>query len=141
MTALQNKEGLIHVRYEMRRLDECYRRWRALRPAYRSQSAVNDLIELTLLHARAILDFFEYGRGHKKIRNRPAFDDDIVSEDYGWPAMAIPIDQKIKTRINKEIAHLSYFRCGLTRTEKRWRPEQFIPVLLDQCAKFLAHVK
>jgi hypothetical protein len=97
MTPQEKKYGLIHVRYEMRRLKECYHRWRALRPGACSQSDVNDLIELTLLHARAILDFFEYGRGHTKIRSRAALKDDIVSEDYGWPAKAIPIDQKIKT--------------------------------------------
>ena len=140
MTPEQKKEGLVHVRYEMSRLAECYERWRALRAGVNSQSEVNDLIELTLLHSRAILDFFEYGRGHAKIRGREAFKDDIVSEDYDWPARAIAIDRKIKTRIDKEIAHLSYFRCGLTREQKRWRPELFVPVLLKQSAEFLAHI-
>ena len=140
MTPAQKKEGLTHVRYEMGRLAECYRRWRALRPGRSTQSEVNDLIELTLLHSRAVLDFFEYGRGHAKIRKRKAFDDDIVSEDYDWPATAIKIDRKIKTRIDKEIAHLSYFRCGLTREQKRWQPELFVPVLLERSAAFLAHI-
>ena len=141
MTTEQKTQGLIHVRYEISRLDECYRRWQGLRPRVNTQSEVNDLIELTLLHSRAVLDFFEYGRGHSRIRGRPAFKDDIVSEDYDWPAQEIPIERKIKTRIDKEIAHLSYFRCGLSSEQKKWRPELFVPILLEHSSAFLAHVR
>ncbi len=49
MTPEQKKEGLVHVRYEMRRLKECYDRWSALRKNVKTQSEINDLIELTLL--------------------------------------------------------------------------------------------
>jgi len=140
MTPEQKKEGLVHVRYEMRRLRECYDRWNALHDGVYTQSEMNDLIELTLLHSRTILDFFEYSCGHSKIRPQKAFKNDIVSEDYNWPAKAIAIDRKIKTRIDKEIAHLSYFRCGLTCEQKRWRPELFVPLLLKQSVAFLAHI-
>ena len=140
MTPEQKKEGLVHVRYEMRRLRECYDRWNALHDGVYTQSEMNDLIELTLLHSRTILDFFECSRGHSEIRKRNAHKEDIVSEDYNWPAKAITIDKKIKKRINTEIAHLSYIRCGLTREQKRWSPELFVPLLLKQSVAFLAHI-
>ncbi len=120
---------------------DCFQRWQALRPGKSTQTEVNDLIELTLLHARAVLDFFEYSRVHTKIRSKKAFEDDIVSEDYDWPAAEMPFDRKIKTRIDKEVAHLSYFRCGLTREQKKWKPEIFVPALLKQSAVFLKHVQ
>ena len=119
---------------------DCFQRWQALRPGKNTQTEVNDLIELTLLHARAVLDFFEYSRIHTTIRKKKAFVDDMVSEDYGWPASEMPFDREIKTRIDKEVAHLSYFRCGRSSEQKRWKPEAFVPALLEQSVAFIEHV-
>lgn len=140
MSTGPKEQGLEHVHYEMTRLAECYERWQALRPGHCTHLQVNDLIELTLLHARAVLDFFEYSRVHTKVRGKKAFTDDIVSEDYDWPAKELPIERKIKTRIDKEVAHLSYYRCGLSTEQKRWRPELFVPVLLQESSAFLKHL-
>ena len=140
MLSENQEQGLEHIRYEMCRLADCYKRWQALLPGKSTQTEVNDLIELTLLHARAVLDFFEYSRTHTKIRKKKAFTDDIISEDYGWPAAEMPFERKIKERIDKEVAHLSYFRCGLTLEQKEWKPEVFVPALLTQSVAFLKHV-
>ena len=126
----------------MKRLKDCYERWSQVRLRGGTWNEVNDLIELILLHARAVLDFFECSRADAKIKRgaKRAFDDDIISEDYGWPPCEIPINRKIKTRINKEVAHLSYARCGLTIEQKKWDFDAFVPVLLEHCGKFLQHL-
>jgi len=129
-------QGLEHVRYEVKRLRESFSRWTKLHSGS-PQSAVNDQLELTLLHARAILDFFEYSRTEFKVRKKKAQSDDLIAEDYGWPVKSLQIDALIKKRIDKEIAHLTYFRCGKSRDEKMWRPEEFVPVLISEADSFL----
>ena len=140
---LKNRQqlGIGHVCYEIERLCECYERWLALQSRRAAQREMNDLIELVLLHARAVLDFFEHSGNFKKTKcNKGDTDDDIVADHYEWPARKIRIDRKVKTRINKEIAHLSYFRCGLTKEEKTWHFATFVPILLRQSREFLIHV-
>ena len=142
MLAEPQKQAIEHICYEMKRMKECYERWLQIRLRGGSQIEVNDLIELILLHTRAVLDFFECSRVDAKITagTKKAFPDDIISEDYGWSSSEIPIDRMIKARINKEIAHLSYARCGLTKKQKEWPFDTFVPELLEHCEKFLEHL-
>lgn len=130
-------QGLEHIQYEVERLRESFGRLkRNLRPEV-LQSEVNDQLELTLLHARNIIDFFEYSRTKSEVRPKKAQKDDLIAEDYGWPVQSLRIDRKIKTRIDKEVAHLTYSRCGKSQEEKGWRLEDFIPVLIREAELFL----
>lgn len=134
----QNKqEAFEHICYEMQRLHVVYQRWLCRRGQRRHQDETNDLIELILLHTRTLLDFFEFSRQGTKVRPKPAHRDDILSEDFDFPAAEVSIDQKIKKRIDQEVAHLSYARCGLSRKQKEWRFDAFVPPMLGNSYKFL----
>ncbi len=134
----QKSLALEHICYEIRRLLT----WYALRiPAGNlPQSVINDRIELILIHVRNLLDFFEVSRATKAIRPSLARPDDIVSEDFAFPAQKIPIDPKVKGRIDKEVAHLTYTRCGLSPEEKQWRFDDIVPPLLVVSLSFLRWV-
>lgn len=70
----------------------------------------NFLIEVILLHARNIRDFFA-PTGH---------DDDILARDFvvQLPRIALPYlrSESVRRRINKLLSHPSYSRRRLTRT-------------------------
>jgi len=48
-------------------------------------------------HARALIYFFECGLSSKK------WEDDIVSEDFGFPASQTGISQEDRDRLNKDL--------------------------------------
>lgn len=87
-------------------------------------------------------DFFECSKKTNEIRDKKAQEDDVIAEDYGCPPRSL-VNGGILTRINKEIAHLTYTRCGKSLEEKRW-DEVFpaiVPDLLRESSQFLEHVK
>ena len=59
-------------------------------------------------HARALIYFFECGLSSKK------WDDDIVSEDFGFAASQIGISPDDRDRLNKDLFHLSSLRLRHT---------------------------
>jgi len=65
-------------------------------------------------HARALIYFFECGLSSKK------WDDDIVSEDFGFAASQIGISPDDRDRLNKDLFHLSSLRLRHTHKTKPW---------------------
>jgi hypothetical protein len=65
-------------------------------------------------HARALIYFFECGLSSKK------WDDDIVSEDFGFAASQIGISPDDRDRLNKDLFHLSSLRLRHTDKTKPW---------------------
>jgi len=65
-------------------------------------------------HARALLYFFECPSADKK------WDDDVVSEDFGFPAAGIAIAKDERDRLNKDLFHLSSRRVRHTQSSKAW---------------------
>lgn len=65
-------------------------------------------------HARALIYFFECGLSSKK------WDDDIVSEDFGFAARQIGISPEDRGRLNKDLFHLSSLRLRHTDKTKPW---------------------
>ncbi len=65
-------------------------------------------------HARALLYFFESTSTAKKWK------DDVVSEDFGFPAETISISKDERDRLNKDLFHLSSQRLRHTRDSKPW---------------------
>ncbi len=82
----------------------------------------NALLESFAIHVRALLDFFY----------TPAKDDDVVAEHFlssdAWvkvkPHKTSDEVQKIKDRVNKEVAHLTYTRQ--TVRSKEWPLREII---------------
>lgn len=85
----------------------------------------NAIVEAFTIHTRALIDFF-YGKAQK---------DDVIAEHFFSPA-SIWIDarpqitdneiKKIKTRVSKEVAHLTYIRQD--NKGKKW---SYINILKD----------
>lgn len=65
-------------------------------------------------HARALIYFFECGLNTKK------WDDDLISEDFGFAARPIGISQEDRSRLNKDLFHLSSSRLRHTSKTKPW---------------------
>lgn len=77
------------------------------------------LLESFTIHARALLEFF-YAENPRE--------DDVVAEDYlndegKWADIRgdmPPILEDVRRRVGKEVAHLTYARCSVTKEEKPW---------------------
>ena len=65
-------------------------------------------------HARALIYFFECGLNSKK------WDDDLVSEDFGFAPNQIGISAEDRDRLNKDLFHLSSLRLRHNDRTKPW---------------------
>ncbi len=75
-------------------------------------------LESTLLHARSLLEFFTKQRCDKGVSKY-----DVLAQDYsnGWlPAQPPEYLLENRQRLNRMLAHLSYKRNQLIRTNRRW---------------------
>jgi len=85
-------------------------------------------LELTLLHARVLADFFD--------RRREQFE--VVSGDYGYRHPVKPVlEGADRTRINQHLPHLTYLRDS---PAPKWRVAQICLPILLACAAFSRHV-
>lgn len=84
-------------------------------------------------HARALLYFFESPLASKK------WDDDVVSEDFGFPASVISLGQDERNRLNKDLFHLSSRRLRHTRASKPWT-NTLLQQIHDRTVLFIDHL-
>jgi len=85
-----------------------------------------------IAHARLLYDFFEH----------PATDrhkDDVLAEDFGFPAAQIPLPPDDRHRLNKDLMHFTYDRLRHTPATKPW-PDSIIGCLHDPTLHFMRHV-
>jgi hypothetical protein len=83
-------------------------------------------------HARVLYTFLE-----TKTENRSQ--DDVLAEDYGFPAESINLPSEDRRRLNKDLFHLTYARLRHTPATKPW-PDNIISNLLEPCLKFMEHI-
>jgi hypothetical protein len=96
----------------------------------------NCCIEATLVHTRALLEFFERSR---KDKNRP-HKDDVLAEDYGFPTQLFSFSNDLRKRINLSVAHLSYARARVAAVERHWDFHAFVPPILLRASEFFRHL-
>lgn len=84
-------------------------------------------------HARALLYFFESPSGKKK------WPDDLVSEDFAFPAADIAISQEDRERFNKDLFHLSARRVRHTAASKPW-PHVILQRIHERSIIFVNHL-
>lgn len=84
-------------------------------------------------HARALLYFFECPSGKKK------WPDDVVSEDFDFPANAVPISNDDRERLNKDLFHLSSRRLRHTAASKPW-PHTILQRIHERAIAFIDHL-
>ena len=85
-------------------------------------------------HARALYDFFETSKKKRDKRGH----DDVVSEDFGFPAHRIQRLSEDRKRLNKDLFHLSYERLRHLKAlkDKPW-PDTILGCLHEPCVEFI----
>ena len=68
-------------------------------------------------HARALIYFFECSGTERK------WSDDIVSEDFGFPAQRLVLQKSERDRLNKDLFHISAARLRHDQLTKPWTHE------------------
>lgn len=130
-TTGQLNETLEHIYYEIAQITETL-------PLNSKNIFVNNaLVEASLIHIRALLDFFQ----QKNRRHRKGSElDDVLSSDYGFSHCAVGIDQPYKARLNKDLAHLTYSRASRLQSDKPWPYDKVMLPILKCCEKFGKHL-
>jgi hypothetical protein len=85
-----------------------------------------------MAHARLLYDFLE-----QPIAAR--FRDNVLAEDFGYPAIPIPLPAADRQRLNKDLMHLTYDRLRHTSATKPW-PDSILATLQDPMIGFMRHV-
>ncbi len=98
----------------------------------------NALIESFAVHLRALLDFFylESSKNDDDILAVHFFNDPNVWE-AAKPKLTPAELRAIKTRVKKEVAHLTYKRIAISSVEKDWPIIEYKTHVLDACEKFI----
>lgn len=98
------------------------------------RALANACVESVATNSRNLLHFFE--NEERKNKN-----DDVLAADFGFRVGVIDIGMKIRNRVNKEVAHLTYSRIEHYREDRRdWQYCEFVPLILDRCREFIAHL-
>ena len=97
----------------------------------------NVYLEAFLLHVRVLLDFLEHAQ--RGVRNKQELDD-VLATDYGFPARPINIDAALRTRLNQDLAHLSYSRTKRLGEAKDWHLDVMARPVLERFDEFAAHI-
>ena len=102
------------------------------------QVTENAFLESMLIHVRVLQDFFQKGtRRHRKGKEL----DDVLSKDFEFLPEPIPLRPDYESRIDKEVAHLTYSRARrITRAEKEWEPDAFLELVI-RCIKFIEFIE
>src|SRR5215510_2645574 len=83
-------------------------------------------------HARALYYFFETPLTDRQ-------QDDVLCEDFGFPARPIDRPSDDRTRLNKDLFHLTYARCRHAKETKAW-PDSIISCLHDRWVEFIQYL-
>ena len=88
----------------------------------------NALIESTLVHSRALLEFFE--RKSRTKDHKGYEKDDVLLADYDFIPTKAVINPNYKDRLNKDLAHFTYSE-RVNQDQKKWNYKELVhPILL-----------
>jgi len=97
----------------------------------------NALVESTLVHARALLEFFE-----RKSRTKDPSryeKDDVLLADYGFSPFKVRVNPNYKKRLDKDLAHFTYSE-RVSSDEKKWNYEELVHPILLGTKDFIEHL-
>jgi hypothetical protein len=86
-----------------------------------------------MAHARLLYDFME-----QPVAQR--YKDNVLAEDFGFPAATIPLRAADRRRLNKDLMHFTYDRLRHTPATKPW-PNTILAFLHDPVVRFMQHVE
>jgi hypothetical protein len=121
-----------HIRYEMEQLagTTC--------TVPRTESEVNIQTEARLIHVRVLRDFFE--RTTRTVDRRGAQNDDVLCSDLDFRPRSLQLPNDARDRLNRRLAHLSYFRCDVTPEGATWRRAAIVLPVLRRSREFAHHM-
>jgi hypothetical protein len=94
-----------------------------------------EMINLSrMAHARVLYGFLETKKEDRR------FNDDVLAEDFGYPAQPVLLPKEDRERLNKDLFHLSYRRLRHTKESKRW-PDSIIANLLEPTLGFMRYIR
>lgn len=134
-------EASAHLRYEIEQLSAAAgalrRDFWANAPRYMAKTAHNALLESWTIHFRALYDFL-YGKPR---------DDDMRAGDWfpggEWPTIREGPSDALKaarTRVNKDIAHLTYDRLNRQGENVFWPHHDVVDSLRTDLFRFIENV-
>src|SRR5215813_13878357 len=123
-TPKQKDIALGHFFYRVEQL--IFSSMRRLTP---DQIVHNALVESTLVHARALLEFFER---KSRTKDRQGYEkDDVLLADYSFGPAKVNINPNYKERLDKDLAHFTYSE-RVTQDQKEWNYKELVhPILLS----------
>jgi hypothetical protein len=86
-----------------------------------------------MAHARLLYDFLETPTSERS-------KDDVLAEDFGYPAAPIALSKDDRKRLNKDLMHLTYSRLRHTPLTRPW-PDSILANLQDPVLGFMNHAK
>lgn len=95
------------------------------------------IIEVCLLHARALRDFLHRGRTDQGVHKTDVLAVDFFDPTDPWVKPAFPYLMLHKDRVNRALAHLSYERAGYELTGRDWDFKAIIAEVTDAWRAFL----
>ena len=84
-----------------------------------------------LVHARIVLEF---------LTNSSRCKDDVIPDDFDFPAQELVGVEELATRINKDMAHITYSRLERRGPDKIWKLKPFLDCILTPSANFIGHM-
>jgi hypothetical protein len=101
------------------------------------QVVYNALVESTLVHSRALVEFFER---EIRTRDRKGYEkDDVLLADYDFVPFKVDINASYKDRLNKDLAHFTYSE-RVTKDQKKWKYEELVHPILLRAKDFIEHL-
>jgi hypothetical protein len=95
------------------------------------------LWESCLIHARILLDFFEFEKRRTRYDREM---DDVLSLDYGFQSQKVEITHHYREKMNKDLAHLTYSKAERTFNESPLPITNIFSALVKRCALFCEHI-
>ena len=95
------------------------------------------LVEVCLLHARALRDFLNRERTDQGVHKTDVLAVDFFDAPNRWNKLPFPYLMKHKDRVNRALAHLSYDRVGYEVTGRDWDFKVIITEVTDAWQEFL----
>jgi hypothetical protein len=83
-------------------------------------------------HARVLYTFFEATLDKR-------YEDDVLSEDYGFGAAPVDLPEDDRLRLNKDLFHMTYARLRHTPETKPW-PSTILANLHSRSVDFIRHI-
>jgi hypothetical protein len=101
------------------------------------QMVHNALVESTLIHSRALLEFFER---ESRTKDRKGYEkDDVLLADYSFSPAKVNINPSYKERLDKDLAHFTYSE-RVTQDQKTWNYKELVHPILLRAKDFIKYL-